>query len=242
MKLQKFILFKQPELEEYEGRKIFTDPGVHAAVAKEITRLVPKGSNLLDIGAGAGAMSLRLHRAGFTVQAVDVDDSRFDIPEIPITKINPDDRLSTILGAERFDAITAIEVIEHVYSTKCFLDEAYSLLKPGGRLFVTTPNLSSIYSRIVFLKEGRFYHFQGNDSLEEIGHVNPVPYFILEHFAAKAGFREVFRQGLGVMPVIDWSNFNLLSPLTAAVRTFLYSLMVGPGPVEGNNLFYCLEK
>ena len=239
--MNQLISFRKPEQEYFEGKKIMTDPGVHGAVASEIEARLEPGAKILDIGAGAGAFSLRLHRMGYDVQSVDADDSAFDIPETELKKVRPEESLPELFGQESFDAVVAIEVVEHVRSTWEFLRSAESLLAPGSHLFLTTPNLTSFYSRIVFLKEGRFFHFQGKDSWN-MGHINPLPYFVLEQFAVEAGLKLVFRKGIGSMPILDWSSFGVKSLFTAIPRLLLNMFMKGPGPKDGNILFYCFEK
>ena len=239
--MAQFILFHKPEKEYFEGRQIRTDPGIHSAVADDISKHVEPSCRILDIGAGEGAFSLRLHRMGHNVHAVDVDDSGFDVPEVSFTGVKPEDSLSDIFGQEQFQAVVAIEVLEHMTSTWKFFNEAMKLLVPGGYLFVTTPNLCSFYSRVVFLKEGRLFHFQGRESWK-MGHINPVPFFVLESFAREAGFKLVSRQGVGYMPVLDWSTFKLRNFFMALPRLVLNSMMKGPGPKDGNVLFYCFKK
>lgn len=239
--LTRIISFKTPGLEEFEGRKIMTDPGVHEAVAAEMTKYLRPGSSVLEIGAGAGAFSRRMQKDGYEVSAVDISDEHFDAPGVTFRKVQVEDHLSTIYGEKKFQAVVAVEVIEHFRSTWRFFQEAAEVLELGGRLFITTPNLCSIYSRMVFLKEGRFFHFQGADSWR-MGHINPVPYFVLENIARDAGFRVVARQGIGYMPVLDWSGFRIRNLFTAFPRLLLYLMMKGPGPKDGNILLYSFEK
>lgn len=239
--MREWISLRKPEREQFEGRKVMSDPGVHSAVAEEIQKRVPAPAKLLEIGAGAGALSLRLYRLGYEVHAVDIDARNFDVPQVSFTQVKAEDTLSAVLGKEKFQVVVAVEVIEHVTSTAKFLREAAALLAPGGYLVLTTPNLCSVYSRLVFLKEGRFYHFQGEDSWK-MGHINPVPYFVLEQFANEYGFALVTRRGVGSMPVVDWSRLRLRNLITVVPRLALYCLMGGPGPKEGNCLMYSLRK
>jgi len=212
--MTQILSFKRPAQETYEGRKIMTDPGVHQAVELEIKKHLEPGSSILEIGAGEGAFSLRMHKCGFDVSAVDIEDDKFDAPGVHFKKIDPEDHISTIFKNDKFQAVVAIEVIEHFRSTWRFFQEATDLLEPGGRLFLTTPNLCSIYSRMVFLKEGRPFHFQGQASWR-MGHINPVPFFVLEQFARECGFKIISRHGIGYMPVLDWSSFRLRNIFTA---------------------------
>ncbi len=239
--MTQFVSFKKPAQETYEGRKIMTDPGIHQVVELEIKKHLIPGASIIEIGAGAGAFSLRMHKGGYDVSAVDIEADKFDAPGVQFKKIGPQDHICMAFEKKKFDAVVAIEVIEHFRSTWQFFQEATDLLNQGGRLFLTTPNLCSIYSRMVFLKEGRFFHFQGDDSWK-MGHINPVPFFVIEQVAREFGFRLVTRQGIGYMPVLDWSGFRLRLIATALPRLILYSMMRGPGPKEGNVLFYVLEK
>jgi ubiquinone/menaquinone biosynthesis C-methylase UbiE len=50
-----------------------------------------------------------------------------------------------------FDAVTALEFIEHLFDPDHFLDEAYRVLKPNGLFILSTPNLASIHNRIALL-------------------------------------------------------------------------------------------
>jgi 2-polyprenyl-6-hydroxyphenyl methylase/3-demethylubiquinone-9 3-methyltransferase len=236
------ISFRRPAQEHYKGRKVMADPGIHSAMEVQLKSRVEVGSRVLEIGCGEGAMTARLKDMGFKVVAVDIEDSIFDpISEVQFYKIGAQDKLTDIFGSGKFDAIVAIEVIEHVPSTRDFLAEAYRLLVPGGELHFTTPNISSFYSRIVFLKEGRFFHFQGEESWR-MGHINPVPYFVIEQFAHDLGYEIGLRKGIGHMPILEFSRLRFRTLLMAIPRLLFYLLMRGPGPKEGNSLSYCLVK
>ncbi|MEO1083196.1 MAG: class I SAM-dependent methyltransferase [Acidobacteriota bacterium] len=57
------------------------------------------------------------------------------------------------LGSESFDVATLSEVIEHLPSTALppLLDEAHRVLRPGGHLVITTPNLLALTYRLLLL-------------------------------------------------------------------------------------------
>jgi SAM-dependent methyltransferase len=50
-----------------------------------------------------------------------------------------------------FDIIFAGEVVEHVFDVDKFFDEVSRVLKPGGHLVLTTPNLARLSDRFRFL-------------------------------------------------------------------------------------------
>jgi SAM-dependent methyltransferase len=53
-----------------------------------------------------------------------------------------------------FDVVYSTEVIEHVEGHRNFMMEATRVLKPGGHLIMTTPNIQRLLSRISFLLSG----------------------------------------------------------------------------------------
>jgi len=72
-----------------------------------------------------------------------------------------------------FDAICAIDIIEHLYDPDHFLEEIYRTLKPNGLFIVATPNLASIHNRIALLLG--FQPFCINLSLRcPIGHIYKI--------------------------------------------------------------------
>lgn len=91
------------------------------------------------------------------VRAYCVDLSNQDLPFAP----------------EFFDAAFAGEVVEHILDTDHFFDELHRVLKPGGRLILSTPNLASIHNRLMLLLG--FEPFTNNPSLHYgVGHLREV--------------------------------------------------------------------
>ena len=56
---------------------------------------------------------------------------------------------------ERYDVIIASEIIEHVFDTDFFIEELKRILKPNGRIIITTPNMHFAANRLLFLM-GKF--------------------------------------------------------------------------------------
>ncbi|HTD53281.1 MAG TPA: methyltransferase domain-containing protein [Thermoanaerobaculia bacterium] len=51
-----------------------------------------------------------------------------------------DDMTRSLLPTETFDAVVAVEVLEHVEDDESFVREVHRVLKPGGTFLMTTPN------------------------------------------------------------------------------------------------------
>jgi SAM-dependent methyltransferase len=101
------------------------------------------GWRLLDVGFG-DAVFLELARsAGWIAQGVDSDPVAVEAAAARGLDVRQGhiDSLTGMAGS--FDAITMSHVIEHLHDPLRALESAFSLLKPGGRLWVETPNIDS---------------------------------------------------------------------------------------------------
>lgn len=114
-------------------------------------RFLPRpnfGHRLLDIGCGNGAFLAKATSAGWAVVGID-----FDPKAVEATREQGfDARVGAIdlfAGESNcFDAVTLSHVVEHVHDPIALLNDISRLLKPGGVLYVETPNIESLGSRI----------------------------------------------------------------------------------------------
>mgnify|MGYP001150036401 CR=1 FL=1 len=108
---------------------------------------VARRGRLLDVGCAAGFF-LAEARAYYEVQGVELSDwssayarDRLGLPVI--TGTLPDAKLP----ADHYDVVTLWDVIEHVPDPVPLLAEAARVLRPGGRLVLTTGDWGSAYAR-----------------------------------------------------------------------------------------------
>jgi SAM-dependent methyltransferase len=99
---------------------------------------------LLDIGFGSGAFLRLAQEAGWDVSGVDSDPIAVEAARKRGLAVELGD--VGMLGDRRetYDAVTLHHVIEHLHDPGAALDIIRSILKPGGRFHVGTPNLDSI--------------------------------------------------------------------------------------------------
>lgn len=100
---------------------------------------------LLDVGCGGGRFLRRMKKRGWQVEGVDFDTqatqkvtARYGI------KTHVGDVEQCALPANHFDVITMSQSIEHLYHPVVTLIECLRILKPGGLLVMTTPNVNSL--------------------------------------------------------------------------------------------------
>ena len=112
-----------------------------------ITARLPGAGALLDVGCGAGLASEALARRGHTVLGIDAAGQALDAARAHAGGLPIEYRQATttdlVAEGRRFDAVTALEVIEHVPDPAGFMRDLAALLAPGGMLFVSTINRSA---------------------------------------------------------------------------------------------------
>ncbi|TET38190.1 MAG: class I SAM-dependent methyltransferase [Planctomycetota bacterium] len=150
-----------------------------------------KNAKILDAGAGEGPLSIALKKDGFDVTACDYDPSRFVVENVECVEADLDKPLP--FRDETFDAVCAVEVVEHLENVSHFLREAHRLLKSGGRLIVTTPNVLNFSSRLRFLFSGFPSLFtrplNENGDNRHHGHRRTLPYYSLRYEMTRANFK-----------------------------------------------------
>ena len=211
-----------PREEEREAVALAHE-AVHDTVA-EILAALPACGALLDVPAGEGALAARLGRAGFDVRCCDLYPEIFRLPGVEITRGD----LSGVLpyADEEFDAVTCVEGLEHIENPQQAVREFSRLLRRGGHLIVTVPNILNIEERVKWLLHGYTSHFKplSREFLEEVRgefggreevalHVNPISYAELRYTLEKYGFRVA-----GVHRDKPKSNLWAYYPLVALIR------------------------
>jgi SAM-dependent methyltransferase len=234
------------EIRQYRGRQVCADTDLHERAIEHLLRRVSVGSRVADVGCGRGAFALRMADAGLDVVGVDVvpaaeqSADAFAYQEVDL--FDPRARARFLdRHHEAFDAVVLLEVIEHVHDPWETLRFARGLLRPGGVLLLSTPNITSFYSRFRFLTGGRFHQFEPPDL--EYGHVNPMTALMVETVLAETGFELIEKAPGPPMPILVWDPsiaspawrlFHAVAWLAAAA---LIPLMRG-GDRDGWSLFF----
>ena len=173
----------------------------HVAIHDTVENILTAnaGGRLLDVPAGEGALAVRLQRVGYQVECCDLYPEIFKLFDIEIRSGNLDTRLP--YDDMDFDHIVCVEGLEHIENPSNAISEFSRLLKPGGQLIVSVPNIMNIEERLKWLINGYTSHFKplSSESREEIGrkypgmeeialHVNPIGYSEIRYLLEKYGF------------------------------------------------------
>jgi SAM-dependent methyltransferase len=96
-------------------------------------------------------------------------------------------------ASDTFATVVAAEVIEHVFDTQRFLDEMARVLRPGGWLALTTPNLVALSGRAQLLLGRSPHNVEFDASPGTSGHIRYFTFDTLEHLLARAELRPLGR-------------------------------------------------
>ena len=107
--------------ENYKGIPVHAIPGVHQTIGEVLLKCLSPGSRVADLGAGDGALSLRLRDLGFEVVAFDLDTSGWRLKDLPCYQADLGRDLSILDAKGPFAAICAVEIIEHLENPRNFL-------------------------------------------------------------------------------------------------------------------------
>lgn len=163
-------------------------PGLHAEILEQFLPRVKTRGALLDLACGTGAWLSRLQDNGFSDYAgVDRSLEDFGLDPDRFIDADLDGGFSEAIG-KKFDVITAIEIIEHLESPAGFLRESRKLINPDGVMFVTTPNVECIQSRLRFLLRGQLRSFEV-DGTADPTHISPLMSTLLPRLAERSNWK-----------------------------------------------------
>lgn len=201
------------------------EPLGHVAIHETVGRIMSslEAGTVLDIPAGEGALSERLAAIGWDVVCADLYPEIFKLDGTGAVKADLDSRLP--FGDSQFDAVVCVEGLEHIEHPANAVREFARIVRPGGRLVISVPNILNIEERLKWLIHGYTSHFKpvSRPVLEEVArtygerggialHINPIGYSEIRYLLEQSGFaiRRLYRD----KPKKDWAY----RPLTAIIR------------------------
>ncbi len=114
-------------------------------IVRILRRMKPNGKELLDIGSGYGYFLNEAQKQEYDVTGIEPSKALYTYSKryLKAHMINTDFQSFLKINKNNYDIITLIHVIEHLPDPKQTLEQIIGLLKPGGILYIETPNLDS---------------------------------------------------------------------------------------------------
>jgi SAM-dependent methyltransferase len=148
----------------------------------------------LDVSAGWGHLIRKLNAARPQLKSEACDYPLApELGDIPAREANLHDG-KLPYDDNTFDVITCTEAFEHIESFHPIVREMFRILKPGGIVMVSTPNILNFRSRLKFLARGTYEFFDPLPSGADMGgrawmrHIHPITFFHLALAMVDSGF------------------------------------------------------
>jgi SAM-dependent methyltransferase len=165
-----------------------------------VERSLPRGARVLEIGSVPPLLTAALQHRGFRVDGVDVAPERFATTiaglGLALHRCNVEtERLPATDAC--YDAVLFNEIFEHLRINPIFTTrEILRVLRPGGLLFLSTPNLRSLRGTYNFLvrqrasscEESVFRQYEKLETLGHMGHVREYTPVEVREFLEQVGF------------------------------------------------------
>ncbi len=121
-------------------------------------RILQPGRRLLDVGCGDGTLGMLVSERFEEICGIDISDRAIELAQrrgIKAYKVN--------LNVERlpfdnnyFDTITCLSTLQFIYDVIFALRECHRVLRPGGKLILTVPNMRTIWRIFKLVVLGEF--------------------------------------------------------------------------------------
>lgn len=106
-----------------------------------------KTNRFLDIGAGSGFLLEIAKQRGWEAVGTEFAEDALDMCRKKGFDMRQGNLVDLEFEANSFDVITGIEVIEHLNDPSELVEEIFRILRPGGIVYLTTPNFNSLLRR-----------------------------------------------------------------------------------------------
>lgn len=183
------------------------DPTIANSTHTIILGLVGPDRDVLDVGCSSGFLAQALAGRGCRVSGIELDEKSASeaipfLEQLVVGDLNTVD-LVAAFGAARFDAIVFADVLEHLVDPADVLRRSLTLLRPGGAVVISVPNVAHGALRLALL-QGRWRYTE--TGLLDATHLR---------FFTRETLLEMLREcGLEVTDV----NATVLDPLACEVE------------------------
>jgi len=183
----------------WKDKKSNEEPKIEKGSRVDVAlKLLDKGDRLLDIGCGDGTLGYFAKNKYKEVYGVDISEEALKIAEkrgIIVEKVNLNEEKLPFEN-EYFDAVTCLDVIEHVFEPRDLIKEINRVLKRGGILIISTPNIRHWRHLFSLIVKGRFPKTSCDTEHWDGGHLHYFTYKDIELLLSEHGFEVLVKRGV----------------------------------------------
>ncbi|MGE5458344.1 MAG: class I SAM-dependent methyltransferase [Methanococcaceae archaeon] len=172
------------------------------------------GGDILELGAGSGTLARSFMRAGLAFESYTISDfsevrvegmrKSITDPKIKVAQIDCENIPAGTLP--KYDAVIMMALIEHLVDPMGAMQKVRQLLKPGGFVYLDTPNIALYHRRLKLLRgifpstaskdEGLTTYYNEPVDLYDEGHLHYFTYGALgEMLTTRCGFTSIIKLG-----------------------------------------------
>jgi len=199
-----------------------TPPYLHETILS-LLEDEPRG-RLLDTLAFRGELSARFKEMGFEVTACDLYPEMFQVDAVVCKQADLNERFP--FDDAPFDYVVLCEAIEHLENPWHVMRETARVLRPGGKVVISTPNTLSLLSRFLFFAKGVFLYFSEFE-FRKPAHINPLTFNELKLVLEETDFE--IRQVVGAghqVPGFALMGLRVMQWMANVIAEMAFTLLV----------------
>lgn len=164
--------------------------------------LPPSERRLFELGCGNGSVANVLSQLGWDVTGVDpstegVAQAQAAYPELKLSTGSAHDKLADKFG--QFPVVLSLEVVEHVYAPREYVNTAFDILTSRGTAIISTP-YHGYWKNLALALTGKMdAHFT---ALWDHGHIKFWSIRTLSELLREAGFVDIRFKRVGRVPAL----------------------------------------
>jgi len=222
----KGLCMKKNEIDEIEkiqlkGNMNIIDYSKNMQMYRKQVELCGKENYVLDIGCHDGTITQKIAKKGNKVEGLELDKKKAAIARKKGFKVYIGKVQKIPAESNKYDVVHMSEVIEHFLETEKALKEIHRVLKPNGRLIITTPNTTSFRDRVLVLF-GKLPAYVSHEEHVKFFNVNRLKNYLKK---SNFNFEKAYGSGFVIpIPVIARKYFYFLDSVLPA--SFMERLIV----------------